>query len=421
MTNIGGDEVIHAFGDQGALSRGALAALEQWCESCVAHNAYEYAGDAIQAFTQTRGMTPARLAASQGTVKVLVMGDSKSEGVGATTVAQRWQNVLTDRLRAVWGGGADTSAVSYVPVFYAHPWIQSLSTISGTENTDYFKVDYEGGPGAREVMLQNSNAKVTFVSQKARYITVHYTEHYFSYGKFAVRINGTVKATIDTVNTAGTVAAKELAIDMGSVQDCVVVLEWVSGSPRFNGVEFETAKNGVKVYDFAHSGWRADLYAYGKMDSGSDSAARQVLLFRQEIANFEPNLIVIALGANDMSGNWGTPITAAEWKQSLTVLLEHCMASAPKAGVVILHGAMRLEDAKPTKPEDYPGKLREFELAAREAAQTHPMATVIYESSLWQPRSTDPQDPLGWLSDTVHPSNLGHSAIGNYVASKVIG
>ena len=365
------------------------------------------------------GVLPFRKAVTTGTARVAVLADSKGEGIGATTRTNRWQDKLRDSLRTLTGltGGSNDAGAGYLPIMYANPGITPAATIAGTRdeagNADWAYVGNDGGPGNRVVQLVTAAAVVTYAAQPCRYVTVHYTQRPGD-GVFEVVVDGTVKATIDA---AGTAQDKTQRVDLGSVASRVVVIRWKSGAPvRVAGISFNTSLTGVRWLDAAHSGGWADLYAYGDRASGSlQMPARNM----EQLAAFAPHLVIVALGANDMGGNWSEIITADQWKTSLRDLFGRIRAAAPNAGIVLLHGAQRIEDAKPTQARDYPGKLAEFEAAARAAAAGDPFVTVLYESTIWAPRTTDPQDPLGWLADTVHPSDFGHAQIAKYLAKEI--
>lgn len=369
---------------------------------------------AALAAQQRLGALPFRKAAASGTARVAVLADSKGEGVGATARANRWQDKLREQLRSKTSLTADTGP-GYLPAMYGHTGIAPAATIAGTRNdsdaADWAWIGNDGGPGNRAVHLKNATATVTYSAQNCRYVTVHYTQRPGD-GTFELVVGGTVQATIDA---NGPVTDKVLSVDLGSVASRVVVIRWKSGGRvRVGGVSFRTALTGIGWLDATHSGWRADVYAYGNPE-----APQMVARNMEQIAAFAPHLVIVALGANDMSGNFSQVITADQWKTALQALFGKIRAAVPNAGIVFLHGAQRIEDAKPTQARDYPGKLAEFEAAARAAAAADPFVTVLYESTLWAPRTTDPQDPLGWLADTVHPSDFGHAQIAKYLAKEI--
>lgn len=366
---------------------------------------------------QRVGVLPFRKAVTAGTARVAVLADSKGEGVGASSRTNRWQDKLRDSLRTLTGltGGSNDAGPGYLPIMYANPGITPAVTIAGTRNdaatADWAYVSNDGGPGNRIVQLSTAAAIVTYTAQSCRHVTVHYTQRP-ELGTFELVVDGTVQATI---NANGPAADKVHSVDLGSVASRVVVIRWKSGGPvRVGGVSFRTALTGIGWLDATHSGWRADVYAYG------DPGAPQMVTRNMEaLAAFAPHLVIVALGANDMAGNFSQAITADQWKTGLQTLFGKIRAAVPNAGIVFLHGAQRIEDAKPTQARDYPGKIAEFEAAARAAAAGDPFVTVLYESAIWAPRTTDPQDPLGWLADTVHPSDFGHSQIAAYLAREI--
>lgn len=344
-----------------------------------------------------------------GHARVAVMGDSKAEGVGSTTEPKRWQGTLRSSLRKRLVNDAGDQGIGYVPATYAFDGPYGLTSVSGARDQDWQKSS-EFGLGNRCTLLLTTVASVTYAAQRARYVTVHWSQQGKYTGSFEVWINDVRR---DSFSCNGATSAAKKEYDLGSVQDVRVELRCTSSVACVEGVTFQTAKSGVTVYDAAHSGWRADLY-----EKQSQSTF-------DKLADINPHLVIVALGSNDMAGNWGTPIPAADWASSLNAVYSRIVAACPRAGVAVLHAPMRCEDARSATTNDRPSKLVEFEGAARSALLSREKASLWYEGSLFQPLNAVPktpgfpseQDPLGWLADAVHPSDLGHSLIAAHMTN----
>ena len=93
---------------------------------------------------------------------------------------------------------------------------------------------------------------------------------------------------------------------------------------------------------------------------------------------------------------------------------------APNAGLLLLHGAA------PTNDPAGLDRLREYEARARAALEDAPRASILYLSSLWQPRldheyTLMSSDPDGWLTDGVHMSTFAHSQVADLILAAVRG
>lgn len=371
-----------------------------------------------------RAMTVAQKAASAGTLRVAVIGDEKAEGAGASAKDKRWVDLLQKRLREKFDPTqSGDQGAGYVPALYSTP-LPQVASISGTENTDWSRIDYEAGPGIRSVELMTAAATITYPSMSFRYLTVHYTKRSTA-GVFTVSDESGVVDTINVSSTTTTSAQK--VIDFGSWATRSVTIKATSGTPRVAGCLFQTSlTGGVTVADFAHSGHTVEYFARGMSYKG-DSVSDDYNL--QSLSGFDPHLVVVALGMNDMAGpNWGQqPFDPSAYEDNWKMLVAKIHAAAPKAGILALHSAMRVEDARRASSNDYPEKLQIAENAMRRAIDTDALSSAISESELWQPTSSSvanadspvEQDPLGWLNGPKTPSDFGHDRIASYVTDKV--
>lgn len=365
--------------------------------------------------------TSVQTTASQGTLRVAALGDSKAEGVGADTLTMRWQDVLRDRLREKYTPGEDTSqdrGVGFIPCLYAG-WVnQPTPTVTGTQGTDWDSNNAEGSYGMREILLKTSSCIVTFPVTQTRYITVHYTKRWSPWynGQFTISSNGTQLATIDTKVDDLALDATEgrQTFDLGSVQNTEVTLRWVSGTgPRIAGVTFQTAQAGVTVVDASHAGFMISSYN----DSSNPGGTKLNL---ESLSNFDPHLIILALGSNDMSQTWDPNTT---WKNLVVDFISKLKSSCPKAVILFDLGPMRVEDARSATPTDNPQKYGRFKSALENALGGDPRVGIVYEADLFTPINAVPantvfpreQDPAGFLFDSVHPSNYGNALIARMI------
>lgn len=353
-----------------------------------------------------RSAPPTRKAVSAGTLRIVVMGDSKIEGVGASDREHAWQRKLLATLRATYGS-ADTGW-GYWPAIPGHPFVVPNPVLAGASAT---ALPNTYGLGMKAVRL-GMNDTLTYPAQQATKITVFYSRTMFFGGTANVLIDG---AVVGSINSAGAEESGRTVSYTVAAGAHTVQIKGTSGSASavVEGVCFETASSGVKLYDGAHGGYRADLYAQGGADIGSYDADDR---HYEAVAAVNPHLVLIGLGANDMagvSGGFGVPVNATAFGSYLLTIVTRLRAAAPGCAIVFVMSTRRLEDT--ANPEI----LTEHEEAAREAIGSLPGVTILYESSLWLPNASPPQDELGWLADSVHPSDLGHAEIARHVADRL--
>lgn len=352
-----------------------------------------------------RAAPPTRKAVAAGTIRIVVMGDSKIEGVGASDREHSWQRKLLATLRATYGS-ADTG-YGYWPAISGHPFVVPNPALAGATAT----AEPLYGLGMKAVRL-GINDTLTYPAQQATKITVFYSRTMFFGGTADVLIDG---AVVGSINSAGAEESGRTVSYTVSAGAHTVQIKGTSGSASavVEGVLFETASSGVKLFDGAHGGYRADLYAQGGADIASYDADDR---HYEAVAAANPHLVLIGLGANDMagvSGGFGVPVNATAFGSYLSTIVTRLRAAAPGCAIVFVMATRRLEDT--ANPEI----LTDHEEAAREAIGSLPGVTILYESSLWLPNTVSPQDELGWLADSVHPSDLGHAEIARHVADRL--
>lgn len=347
---------------------------------------------------------------ANGAARVVFLGDSKMEGVGASSLATRSQSVASRVMRDRLFGGAGDQGDGYIPcqAQFGNSW--GATSISGTSGTDYV-FENKAGLGARNVVLKTVGTTVTYTARSFRYLQVHYPVGPDWPGSFEVVVDGVVRSTVS--NSAGSASEKIAELDLGSIASRTVVLRGKTANACVEGVTFQTAKTGLTQYDAGRSGARADEF-----DNGPGWSMNV-----QAIGAVDPHLIVIGLGGNDMAGAWGQPISALAFVTSLRQLYDKLTSACPNAGIVFLMAAMRLEDARAATSTDYRNKLLEYEEGVRTVLGGLERMSLLFESSLWQPLNGSTraaQDPAGWLADGIDPADLGHRAIGAYVANSML-
>lgn len=354
------------------------------------------AGETFTTARSLKAWWPLQRALDAGTGVVAWMGDSKSEGTGVQREDQRALARFRVMLRDRWALPADTG-VGYVPAHYYNFYpLDPQPTITGSHTP----VGYEGGLGNRSVHLQ-PGAVVTWPAMTysaAVGVPVHWTRMEAN-GSLEVLIDGTVATTINTQGTPR--ASMRTVVPITDGEHVVAVRASGTLAARIEGIVNESAPTGAKVHDAARSGGTLHQFTQGTVSPD------QVKRHWEAMTLLQPDLIVAAFGANDMSS-----YTPQQWAANLKRTVELRDQYLPDAGLLLLHGAQRVEDT--------PGRLRQYEEAALETLADVPRVSILWESALWQPRPGhtyrgDITDPDDWLSDSVHLTPASSEAIAEYL------
>lgn len=363
-------------------------------------------GETVASIASERGWRALRVALDAGTARVVAMGDSKTEGAGVSVTSDRWLNVLMAGLRARYAPTSD-QGLGYLPAYYATFWgFPSAPTTSGSAVT----VGNVGGLGNRSRHLAAGGSVTWTVPAWTSGVPllVHWTQHP-GLGDLEVVTGGKVRATIATGGS--TIASKVTSVTIPAGTTSITIRHksgtGAGNAARVEGIVHRTSTTGVIVYDAARSGAKAVDYSEGLGSSGAPDSEDYHWQAVQLIA---PHAVILAFGANDQASR-----TAAQWSDDLRLAVAKAKAAAPGAGVIVLHGAQRTEEAGD------PSRVLAFEAAARAAVGADPDVSILYESSLWAPVvGEDYSDGDGiWLSDTVHTNATANQAIARMLLASI--
>lgn len=356
-TNSGGDGTASASASAAPLA--TAAPLAAW-----------------QAALTTRATTPAVW---------LALGDSITEGQGATTRANRWIDKTRDSLRtslAIAGG------VGYLPGWYAtygpdSPW-EPYSSRSGSVTN----IDWGADLGERAVQLATGGSQTYTVTG------THADLWWMSNGgTFTWAVDG---GTATAVNTAGTYSGdNRTRISLGTSGSHTVTITATTGPVYFAGVTvFDGDRDtGLHLYDASHTAWTSSQFV--------DDPPGQLQEIPKIAATAGVDLVTVALGAND----WSTSATAATLKTNVQTLIAAMRVRIPTASFVV---AVMYERG------DLPaGGWDPYRSALLAIATDDPTIGVL-----------DFYDDMGrattsglWVSDAIHPSDAGHASMANLAAA----
>jgi lysophospholipase L1-like esterase len=311
----------------------------------------------------------------------LFIGDSVTEGQGASARANRWIDVLRGNLRADLPTVGTTGGYGYVPTWYAvyapdSPWPTSHRSTTGTVT------DLQQNPGDtndKNLGLRHSSlaagATVSFT------VTGTSADVWWQqgYGSFTVQVDG---GTATTVNTAGGTQGypARTTISLGASGSHTVLITAttavrVAGLMVYDGDE----SKGIRFMDAGHVGFFSDSYLGAGMQQAWALAA--------------PDLVVIELGANDCIYNHFLPAGTKANVVSLIGQIRAAVGKPVSIAVVIFNGAISSSSGQPWTA---------YRTALASIATDDPTVQVIDWGTI-----------SATASDGAHPNNTGYLQIAN--------
>jgi lysophospholipase L1-like esterase len=335
---------------------------------------------------------------------VVCIGDSITEGQGATAIDNRWIGRLRDQLRARFptvglSGGGRGFLGSQGSGTFSYTW---PATHVGTLPSGLTL-----GPKAAFCQLTTTGHAITYAltgdSADIMWVRVGFG------GTFSWSVDGGGATNVST-NGASTLDGRTTHISLGAAGAHTLSLNWVSGNSSIDGVtEFNgDFTKGIQVHDAAHYGWQTSNWSTVLGTSTTVPTAINAL---------SPSLIVIALGVNDQFSG----VTPATFQSNLTTIITELRAaeSAPYPSVMLCMYPPRQGQSGYTFPwSQY--VTAAWNVAAADTAGVGSTSLVTVLDMTLGPRLMGADvDPYGiWApGDLTHPSNLGHSMMGDVIAN----
>jgi len=268
-----------------------------------------------------------------------------------------------------------------------------------------------GGDGAASGGFQLNGSGQSFVftlngdSASAMWVQVAFG------GTFSYQVDSNA-AVNQSTNGSGTVDGKLTHFSLGSAGAHTVTLAWVSGNASVDGViEYNgDFSSGIQVHDCGHYGWQTSSWVTA-LNSGAASGPTAA------IAALKPNAVIIALGVNDQFSGTAPAAYAANLQTIIT-------------------------DLKQQLTTPYPSFIL-FMYPPRTGQSGYTFPWSAYTQAAWQVAAADTSGPGGtslvavmdctrgpllpgadtdvygiWQAgDLVHPSNLGHQALGDLMSA----
>jgi hypothetical protein len=333
---------------------------------------------------------------------IVIVGDSVTEGEGATAMANRWANVATAQLRAAYGVTGGLGFISLISTG-ENTYTWPIVLASGTEYSDFDPADL--GPVRNDAAATGTCSWTFTAPAGTTSVRVMYFDVPLS-GSFTYQVNSGSVTTVSNTSTE-----KELvtaSIPMGSGD--VLTIAYDSGSVWIDGIIHyagdETA--GLTVHACGHVGWCA-----GTEGNGWDQPETYSLNWAQGFSNGFPNTqgLGIFLGINDASTANGDR-TGPQFQSDLEGLISTIRGSAtPLASLQLV--LIVAYEANETFADS--GGWPAYITAIENAAAADGNALVMNLVAAGMPAVSGA--PAGWYYDAIHPADMGHAFIGDTFAS----
>ena len=343
-------------------------------------------------------------AVKAGTAQAVMIGDSITEGTGATSADRRWQTLVQTALSPlgpVWPftpAWPNSSATGY-----------PVTRLGAVRRTNTLATRW--GLGWRAAEIYDDTGSITF-SFTGTSCKVMYTKA-SSTGVMTVQIDGATPVTIDTSSATVPPATNGATWSSGPLtlgQHTVVVRRspasaagqsvWIQGLLTYRGDE----ASGVRVLDAARHGISSSFM--------TEDAERLPALVGKSTGVTGAiqgaggaDLIVMALGTNDY-GQGVPPATFGENVQALIAALRTPAPALGFQGSILLLGMYLGRERDPILWQEY-----QRQLVAIAAADPKVAYFDLRRRMPVVPPSSNDVSGLGLYMDALHPSDAGHQWI----------
>jgi len=330
-------------------------------------------------------------------VNVAVLGDSITEGQGATQFDRRWVSKLQEQLRAhlptsgLAGGGRG---------FIAAEMTGQNSFTSPASNVGGPRASHPYGPKRHSLVLEEAGHEVSFALNGTSCDLLYIGG---TGGSVTYSVDG--GAPVVFVIPGPLLDGQKERITFPSSGEHTLTVAWASGDSYIHGViEYNgDEEKGIHVNDAGHYGWNTGYGSAGWLQGGFAGN-----FWPAGVASLGSDLLMVALGTNDpVSG-----ISPTEHKSNIEGIISKVRAGYAELGwsappvLLVPYGG----------PANTASSWQGYVSAELEIAAEDP-AVAISDLSLRLPNASLPDD-LGLYADGVgHPSDKGHSMTGDALAT----
>jgi len=321
-------------------------------------------------------------ALAAGTATWMAVGDSITEGQGASARVNRW----IEKTAALIATAKSVPVTGvYLPAWYATysptTWTPYTATSGTVTNSSAY-----GNPGNRTASLGASGSRTFSVTGTSVDIWYYLgtTSNTFSY-----RIDGGTAVTVNATGTFSPTPSK-VTVSLGASGTHTVVITRLTGTPLFIGVDGNNGP-GLTLFDGGHTGYVANQYV---------STLTQWQAFNAAVA---PDLATIALGMNEYLNN---PRTPAQYKTDMQTLITSLRSQTKKPSIMlVIYYA-------PAPGQQAAGQTATFDNYAQQLLDiaTADPTVGVTDLRLNMPQATT--SGTGYYNaDGIHPNDSGHTQI----------
>jgi lysophospholipase L1-like esterase len=322
---------------------------------------------------------------------ILVIGDSKSAGQGASVLSNRWTDVLRDNYRAQFG---ITGGYGYIPAWSSggtqeFPWV-----FGGT----FTNSQQETGLGRHQATLSTSGTATITVDCSS--FKLFFGRKNTSSDAVTIAIDGgsataySIPGTAGGPTTSGAVWTSP-ALTPGSH---TIVVTRTGGSVLFEGGFFYDGDEttGIRTWNGAHSGYYAQYF----VDSDGHAAKWQGML-----TEIDPDLTIIAFGTNEWRTSPGR--TVAQFKTDLQGLISAVRTKSTAGSfLLVMYEEPITGVANASTYAEYVDAA--YEVAAEDTGGPGAGTGVaILDLSRRMPKAENP-DPYSLHTDGIHLNDAGN-------------
>lgn len=340
---------------------------------------------------------------------VAVIGDSMTQGQGATSYGAIWVQQLNRAFRSAFPTVANgaSGGLGFIPIQNA----LDSSTGNGV-NTFTWPVTSTGTPGTADlgpVRYCTDTTSAAAWTWTAPAGTTSVRVMYYdvgSGGSFTWKVGSGSTTTVTGTATSTDLLTSSITISGGQV----LTLAWVSGTVALDGIVHYAGDeaSGVTFHACGHYGWNISATS----PDGWNQPESFTLDWLQAYGAF-PDLgaIIICLGANDQ-GAWTGPQFQANYQAFTADLRIEARLGTNIPIIPVIQYACGIT---PADPGGWPAYAR----AIRGAATATGITRVVDVNYRMPPVSSGFMGGELWLNgDSVgHPSNIGHALFGEIVAA----
>ncbi len=384
-THKAGDQETDRFGTTWVCTAGGTGPAATWAQ----------AGPGGVHSAKLQGWFAALANRDYARVNVMCIGDSITEGQGATNADYRWTNRLRDNLRArfptvgLTGGGRGylQPRLNAGVTTFTLPWV----TITGStaNQSGYSPNDHA------TLITRACTVTYSLVGDSADIMWIKGG----GFGTFSWSVDGGSTTNVSTSGTP-TTDGQVTHVSLGTAGAHTLAIAWVSGSVYLDGVvEYNgDYSSGIQV----HCGG-----AYGS-STGSWEGSITSLQYPAAVAALNPGLVIIMLGTND--ANTGFNESAAAYQSNMNAvisLVRGAFTTPPPILLVSAYYCTGLGTSLAT--------WQSFIAATAAIAAGDPMIDFLDLSTMRMPANNSGNTWGLYAGDSVHPGNKGHALIADYV------